>query len=171
MKIKQIPCNLFVCDVPNHKKHKKELLNLINEMPNNSYGPISKTDWNINSSFKRKYLDYFYTYVIKSIMDKQQKYLNAIGSKIENGWFQQYNKKSFHNWHVHEQSNYTNVYFLELDSPSQVTQIKIGKNKIMKYKAKEGQVITFPGCLLHKSQPILNNRKTIIAFNSSFNYE
>ena len=95
MKIKQIPCNLFVCDVPNHKKHKKELLNLIKEMPNNSYGPISKTDWNINSSFKRKYLDYFYTYVIKSIMDKQQKYLNAIGSKIENGWFQQYNKKIF----------------------------------------------------------------------------
>ena len=115
MKIKQIPCSMFVCDVPDHKKHKKKLLNLIREMPDNIYGPISKTDWNIDVNFKRKYLDYFYSNVIRPVMNEQQKYLKALDWKISNGWFQQYDKKSYHDWHVHEGSNYTNVYFFELN--------------------------------------------------------
>jgi len=168
MKIKQIPCNMFICNVPKHKKHKKKLLNLIKEMPDNTYELISKTDWNINC--KRRYLDYFYSDVIKPIMNEQQKYLNASNWRISNGWFQQYNKKSYHKWHVHEGANYTNVYFLELDSSDQATKIKTGRNKIIEYKAKEGQVVTFPGCLLHKSEAILKKRKTVISFNSWFSY-
>jgi hypothetical protein len=170
MKVKQIPCNMFICDVPKHKEHKKKLLNLIKEMPDNTYGPISKTDWNIEANFKRKYLDYFYSNVIRPVMNKQQKYLKARDWRIPNGWFQQYNKKSYHNWHVHEGANYTNVYFLELDSSDQATKIKTGRNKIIEHKAEEGQVVTFPGCLLHKSEEVLKKRKTIISFNSWFTY-
>ena len=170
MKIKQIPCSMFVCDVPDHKKHKKKLLNLIREMPDNIYGPISKTDWNIDINFKRKYLDYFYSNVIRPVMNEQQKYLKALDWKISNGWFQQYDKKSYHDWHVHEGSNYTNVYFLELSDSHQATKIKTGENKVLNYKSKEGQIITFPGCLLHKSEPVANERKTIISFNSWFTY-
>ena len=43
-------------------------------------------------------------------------------------------------------------------------------NAFILMKSKEGQIITFPGCLLHKSEPVANERKTIISFNSWFTY-
>tara|TARA_B100000989_G_scaffold217255_1_gene165500 strand:- start:1019 stop:1531 length:513 start_codon:yes stop_codon:yes gene_type:complete len=170
MEIKTIPCAMFICDVPNHKKHKKKLLNLIKKMPNKSFSSVSKTDWNIPSDFKREYLDYFYKNVITPIMDKQMKYFEASKWEIANAWFQQYTEFSFHEWHNHEYSNYTNVYFLELNSAKEKTEIKSGEKKIIEYKAKEGQVITFPGFLVHRSKPVANNRKTVIAFNSVFKH-
>ena len=42
-------------------------------------------------------------------------------------------------------------------------------NKLLKIKAREGDVLTFPAYALHKSEKILSGlTKTIISFNSSF---
>ena len=68
MQVKKIKCELFIQDVPNHQTHKKILLDLIDKFPNNPYENVTKTDWNLPKKFKRKYLDYFYPHISKSLM-------------------------------------------------------------------------------------------------------
>jgi len=49
-----------------------------------------------------------------------------------------------------------------------ITEIKTLNNKIIKVNAKEGDILTFPAYLKHRSKPIKNEkRKTIISFNTS----
>ena len=49
-----------------------------------------------------------------------------------------------------------------------VTELLDVNNKPIKLNAKEGDIITFPSHLLHRSKPNGNKRKTIISYNSSF---
>ena len=167
MKIKKIETEMFILDVPEHNQYKDQLLKLIDEMPNNSLDGVSKSDWNLPKSLKRKYLDLFYNKIIGSSMNKLKDYFKSAGWRIESSWFQQYNKNSYHQWHNHTNTNWANSYFLELPDPRFKTQIK-NKNKIIEYSIKEGQLLCFPAYLLHRSKPNGNKRKTIIAFNSSF---
>ena len=103
-------------------------------------------------------------------MDNLQVYYKAKRWKIINSWFQQYEKNSYHEYHNHPQSNFTNVYFMELPDTNFKTVIKI-ENKEYEYSVKEGQLITFPAHLLHTSKPNGNERKTVISFNSDFYYD
>lgn len=170
MQVNKIKCELFIQDVPNHQTHKKILLDLIKQLPNNPYENISKTDWNLPKKLKRKYLDYFYPNISKSLMDNLQVYYKSKSWRITNAWFQQYKKNSYHEYHNHTQTNFTNVYFLELPDTNFKTILKI-ENKEYEYKVKEGQLITFPAHLLHTSKPNGDKRKTIISFNSDFHYD
>ena len=54
-------------------------------------------------------------------------------------------KNSTHDWHVHPEVNYTNVYYLNLPDESIKTQLyDIKENKIIDIQLKEGnQLITF----------------------------
>ena len=84
-------------------------------------------------------------------------------------WFQQYCKSDTHSWHVHEHTHFTNVYFLELPDNEYKTEIrKFGTTDLIDYTASEGDIVTFPGFLQHRS-PVLESdkRKTIISFNIS----
>ena len=152
-----------------HKKYKPELLKLIGDMPDESYYGVTKTDWNLPKDHPRKYLDLFYSKVIKSTMNLMKDYFGARTWHISNGWFQQYEKNSYHQWHNHGNANWTNVYFLELPDKTFKTKIKI-QNKILIYEAEEGDVISFPAYLPHTSDKNQGKRKTIIAFNSNFEY-
>jgi len=169
MDIKELKTEFITLDVPEHSKHKSILLDLINKMPNESFEYVSKTDWNLPKNFERKYLEYFYSNIATNIMDQQKKYFKADKWNITNAWFQQYKRNSSHVYHNHAQSNFTNVYFVELPDPEFKTSIKIGE-KEYDYEVKEGQIITFPAYLLHGSKPNGHLRKTIISFNSNFLY-
>ena len=78
MDIKELKTEFIISDVQDHSKNKLILLDLINNIPNNPYEDISKTDYNLPVAFERKYLDYFYSHIAKNIMDQQQKYFKAI---------------------------------------------------------------------------------------------
>ena len=162
MDIKELKTEFITLDVLEHLKHKAILLDLINKIPSNSYEQVSKTDWNLPKKLERKYLEYFYSNIVNNIMDQQQKYFKAKSWKISNGWFQQYEKNSFHVYHNHPNSNFTNVYFLELPNKDHVTEIKD-----VEYDAEEGYLITFPATMLHRCKVVSGGRKTIISFNSS----
>ena len=85
--------------------------------------------------------------------------------KIDNIWFQQYNKLSSHSWHTHEFAHFTNVYFVELPTKSLATEIL----DIKKLDLNEGDLLTFPAYIYHRSPINLGNkRKTIISFNCNF---
>jgi len=174
MKIKRIEAEIFILDVPEHNQYKDQLLKLIDEMPNQSFEWISKSDTGLPKSFKRKYLDLFYKKVIQSSRNKLINYfksmtgnVNGTDWKISNGWFQQYGKDSYHQWHNHNGANWTNCYFLELPDSEYKTEIK-NQDKIIEYDVKEGQLLSFPAHLLHRSKPNGDKRKTVIAFNSNF---
>ena len=60
MHIKELKTELIIYDVPEHERHKSMILSLIDEIPNNPFEDISKTDWNLPKKFERKYLEYFF---------------------------------------------------------------------------------------------------------------
>ena len=158
---------IFVTKIDNHKEINKNLLKLISEI-NNPYRDkegsiISNTDWTLPKEFKRNYLTYFFE-IINPYMDEISLKFNSKNWIIHNCWFQQYLKSNTHVWHTHHSSHFTNVYFVELPDKYLVTEIYEHK----KLNVKEGDLLTFPAYLFHRS-PInkLNKRKTIISFNSS----
>jgi hypothetical protein len=170
MKIKQIKTSYIVTKIKEHKQIKKELLSLIDKIPKNKYESITHTDWSLPKEYKREYLEYFYK-IISPYMTEMTDLLNEKKWQIKNGWFQQYYKNDTHVWHRHPNSNFTNVYYLELPKNNFVTKIKpeLNNQKIYSVEATEGDVVTFPACISHASEKIKNNsRKTIISFNSDF---
>tara|TARA_R110000787_G_C13429912_1_gene445499 strand:- start:1299 stop:1805 length:507 start_codon:yes stop_codon:yes gene_type:complete len=154
--------------INNYKEVNKNLLSLINKMPKRKlktrYKNMSNSDWDIPRDFKRDYLDYFYK-IIEPYMGELAKGFNSKKWTINNCWFQQYKKLDNHEWHTHPQTNFTNVYFVELPSKSIGTEVLNTKN----LNLKEGDLLTFPGYFYHRS-PVnfTNKRKTIISFNSDF---
>ena len=154
--------------ISNHKKHKSNLLDLIDSIPNISSDvcegeQVAKSDWYLNSSYPRKYWDYFFD-ILNPWFDNMK---NTYGSNkviIDNYWFQQYSKNNYHDWHNHPKCHFSSIYYLELPKTNLVTEFKTHKS----ISTKEGDIITFPAHLLHRS-PVNNSekRKTVIVFNSN----
>ena len=162
---------IFRTTIKNHVQHKSHLLKLIESIPqissdssNSEY--ISKSDWYLNSNYPRAYWRDFYHLLLGpwlKIMNSKYGH-KEFETKIANYWFQQYQKDNHHNWHVHSNCHFSSVYYLELPNKSLTTQFKHHKT----ISVKEGDILTFPAHLIHKS-PINNSekRKTVIAFNSN----
>lgn len=173
MKITTFETSLYVQEIKEHNNNKDNILKLIKEMPDNQYSrddqTISKTDWNVPSDRHRDYLTAFYR-MIAPYYDNLMKTLKFTKWEIFNGWFQQYIKSDYHSWHVHPTGNYTNVYYLEMPEHHMKTEIyNTTTNDIIYIDVHEGDLITFPAFLHHRS-PVIHSdkRKTIISFNSSF---
>jgi hypothetical protein len=109
--------------------------------------------------------DQYIASLITPYMDKIAIILDSKKWNINNGWFQQYTKSEGHEWHTHAKTNFTNVYFVELPSTSLGTEIL----NYQKLDLKEGDLLTLPGHVYHRSpKNFTNERKTIISFNSDF---
>jgi hypothetical protein len=169
MDIKTIPCEFIISDVPDHNIHKDILLKLIDKIPNNPYYQVSKTDYNLPDDFEREYATYFYSKIVPHYSTEIRKYYRSAQCQIVKTWFQQYEEKSSHPYHMHPGANFTSVYFLELPDEQFKTSIKI-REKEYDYEAKEGQIITFPAHVLHTSKENGKLRKTVLSFNSNFIY-
>lgn len=131
-----------------------------------------KSDWILPEEIKRDYLDYFYSDVISDTMSDIGKKLGLDYFKwtTNNTWFQQYLQNGQHNWHNHTDTQFTNCYYLELPDEKYKVEIQGLDKKIIKFEAKEGDVVTCPSWMKHRSPPNGKNRKTSIAFNSNYQY-
>ena len=173
MKIEKLESFYIVNSIKEHITIKPELLNLIDKIPitefKTSEENIVHTDWNLPKDYKREYADYFFQ-CIKPYMIEMSNKLHNNRCEIYNVWFQQYSKNNRHDWHVHQQANYTNVYYLEMPDNNMRTELyNILDDSIITLDVKEGDMVTFPAHLLHRSK--LNesgNRKSIISFNCDF---
>ena len=88
----------------------------------------------------------------------------AIDIIIHNIWFQQYEQHDKHDWHTHTESQFTNIYYVELPDGEKTELFDEVDIDI-----KEGDILSFPAYIFHRSKPnISNQRKTVISFNSSF---
>jgi hypothetical protein len=158
--------DIFLYDVPNHKEHKEEIINLIKQIPQNTYMNISHCDYNLPNSLMKAWNNYF----IKNIYFLwKNKFCDLINSDLalSHSWFQWYEKNDFHDWHVHPGSHFTNVYYLNLPYKDMKTSIK-DFDETKNIDISEGQIISFPGYWKHKSPPnIYNEPKIIVSFNTN----
>lgn len=173
MIIKELKSFYIVNQIQEHKKNKKKLLKLIDKIPRHNlnekiYANVNHSDWFLDKNYKREYLDFFYR-IIEPYMIEMAKNLKCKTWYVTNGWFQQYVKNDFHSWHLHRGVNFSNVYYLELPDKNEKTQIfNVLDNSLVDIDVEEGDLITFPAHLIHRSKPLGDKRKTIIAFNSEF---
>jgi hypothetical protein len=159
---------IIITKINNYKEINKNILSLINKIPNNSLqeknDKIFHTDWNLPINFKREYVEYFIK-IIDPYLQKIAFKLNSKNIEISNIWFQQYNKLDTHNWHTHPKTNFSNVYFVQLPSKSLGTEI-LNYDKL---DLNEGDLLTFPAYMYHRSPVNITEQiKTIISFNSNF---
>ena len=160
--------------IKEHQQNKNKLLSLINKMQlssiNNNKDVISKTDWNLPKEIKREYINFFYK-MVTPYMDNMAVKLKCKSWNISNAWYQVYKKQDTHGWHIHENNNYTNVYYLDLPEQNIKTQLyDVKDNKIIdEIQIEEGHLFTFPAHIIHRSPPNISDKtKTIISFNSNF---
>jgi len=176
MKLYNLNSFYLVTDIQEHKQNKMKLLSAINSLPHNEIKNnerdefIHKTDWNLDEDVKRDYYDVFFP-MIKPYMNKISEKMMCGRWSIDNYWFQVYGKTGQHTWHLHNKANWANVYFLHLPKNTLATEIyDYTTNTIINdIQVKEGQMLTFPAYMLHRSPK--NNSddlKVIIAFNSNF---
>jgi predicted 2-oxoglutarate/Fe(II)-dependent dioxygenase YbiX len=158
---------LIIRPFKKHEELKQTFLELIDSLPpSKQEKTISNTDWYLPKEHKREYVNLFHNN-IEEHMNFVCKQLKCQTWEIQNIWFQQYKEGDEHDWHNHPHTQFSNVYFLELPSTNMKTEFATHPD----INVSEGDVITFPAHLVHRSKPNQSNkRKTIISFNSSFIY-
>ena len=160
--------------LPKHSELKQQILDLIEKsnsetliMKDNYYSDkVNKLDWDSARDFNRPW--------VKALKPNIENYLNhlavALGYQsaiIEEFWFQQYVNGDSHGWHTHG-SNFTGVYYLELDERSPKTEIiePSKQNKKIVMDVHEGDLLMFPSYVIHRAPVIKDDyRKTIVSFN------
>lgn len=162
------PFFLVHIKIKEHKKYKDKLLKLIEQSPKEHDTKLDNVTHDFNIKHKL-YKDTFFE-MVNPYLEEVKKIFYVEQSKfnfgIDNVWFQQYKKNEYHAWHTHAQCNFSNVYYLENNHPTEfynlVTKFSLNVN------VKEGDLLMFPAYIPHRSQP--NNtdkRKTVIVFNSN----
>jgi hypothetical protein len=169
----------FVYRIENPSLKEQILNNLEKSEGSNSvtdYENVSKTDWYANSN-----KNYFYKTFIESEGDNYYKilkpYLDEVlrdleknddesTLSVEQGWYVQYKKLNYYNYHDHLGARWAIVYYAELPSDGPKTEFENFFGKPIRVNVNEGDILVFSGWLKHRSPPnISRERKTIIAFN------
>jgi hypothetical protein len=128
---------------------------------------VSKSDWNLTSTPKQ-YFQYLLPFIDKTLTRAYQQ-IGGIGVQLQNFWFHQYCSNDRYDWHNHPCANFANIYYLEFPEGSPKTEFQnpFNRKEIITFDVKEGDVLTVPGFLIHRSPPVTSvERKTVIAFNS-----
>jgi len=162
----------------NHSEIKQQVLNSLDHaqidtlVMRDSYydDSVSKLDWSQAQDFTRPWVKLLKPH-IEDYLNKLAVALGYQSSIIDEFWFQQYVNGNSHGWHTHG-SNFTGVYYLELDNNSPKTEIiePSKQNKKITLDVKEGDIVMFPSYTIHRAPVIKNDiRKTIVSFNFILN--
>jgi len=169
MRVETINSYIFIQKVKEHKEIKNKLLSLLDEIKNDKIESdnekIQKSDYNLSVDVERKYGSMFQD-IVRPYNENIKEFYKAEKILINNYWFQQYGDNGYHNFHIHPFSLLSNVYYLELENNNSTVFYDMQNKKEIKYNLEEGDLITFPSLLPHRSQVNTNGRKTIISYNS-----
>jgi hypothetical protein len=166
-----------VADFNPHSEIKDTLLGLIENSTAKSMVNdidllnITKVDWDVSLDFSRPWVGYLLNYLNPHIAEVFKE-MNFSKFMLKEIWFQQYVGNASHGWHTHG-SHFTNVYYLEMDddAPKTVLVNPFNREEFVP-DVKEGQTITFPSYVVHKSpDDFFDKRKTIISWNSDIDIE
>ena len=153
------------------KKIKWPLIEKIEKIPKNPLvkpgQKISSTDWNLPEKMERRYLEFLKEFVLPDYITSTEKLWSA-KLIIQNIWFQLYRTGDHHDWHTHSGANLTNIFYVKLPSEKLATQFKLPGEMMKIISVKEGDILTVPAYLAHRSQTNETlHKKYIISFNSS----
>jgi len=158
--------------VENHSEVKESILKAIGDMPNleiyeDTSSIISKTDWKLSSEYSRPYWNIVGPIVEETVIREMFKLFKCDNIEITAYWYQQYLKTGVHEWHNHPKTHWTNIYYVELPSEEVKTElVDVTRNERIQFDAKEGDIVSFPGMLFHRSPTNMSDkRKTIMSFN------
>ena len=162
------------------EKHNDIKNNLLEYIENDLIGKqFINTDDHLNKTDYFAYkrgddLPYYYQVFYENAQEYFCELLNrycVLNLIQENVWYQQYIKKDTHGWHVHPNSSISFVYNLELENSQSSTEFyDIENKKIVQLDMNEGEILTFPSYLIHRSAPLVGKRKTIISGNFNFDF-
>lgn len=177
--IHSLECPYIIDRLPEHDLIKESVLNSINEAESiretyanpdkDDYVSITKTDYHLEQHISKDYIK-IVNQPIQKLIEKNFLKLGYNQVQVMNCWFNQYTEGSQHGWHVHVGCQWTNIYYVELPDDAPKTQIisPIDRSKIITLDVKEGDVLSLPSFILHRSPSVKGTtRKTIIAFNSN----
>lgn len=172
MEIIPVTNYIYVQRMPNHESVKRTLLEQFDKAqsePIASTGEqIARSDWpwsstprNWETAFKRLLLPVLQELCISTKMD----YVT-----IADMWFQQYTQTDYHGWHVHGGTNFSSAYMVECPVGMGTEFFDVYTGEIIKtVNIREGDIVTFPGQLYHRSPPnTSDSRKTIVSWNTNF---
>lgn len=169
-KFLQVP--IFIKKVNNHLDLKKQVLEDIESMGTHSLIEpfndqcISNTDWHINYNIRKPYVNTLQTLIWETIGDLKELSKIQKDIKISNYWFQQYLPGDYHGYHNHINSFYNIVYYVELPENGAKTTFNV-LGEECEFEVEEGDIICFPGSVMHCSKPNKSNqRKTVVVFNT-----
>lgn len=161
-----------------HKKFKQQILKYWKEGGDEPFkikddyynDKLAKSDWPQAKNWDRPWIKY----AAPSIHQHLKIFAQHLGYgdiKLQKLWYQQYDLKDLHNWHIHDGS-YSGVYYVELDKKSPTTEFLYADDpkKSFTVEAEEGDMIFFPCFLMHRSATNQSKkRKSIISWNTDFN--
>ncbi len=170
MIVNKIESYTFIHKVQNHLSIKDKLLDYIKNQPNRNYSGkednLFKFDYDI---IQKQYGNILFDN-IKEYFEELKELFICNKISIDNYWYQQYIKNNFHSWHTHAGCNLSAVYYVELPKDKYQTEFfdTIKKSYIDIGKIEEGDILTFPSYIAHRSKKIEDDtRKTILSFNLS----
>tara|TARA_Y100000114_G_scaffold156463_1_gene183723 strand:+ start:141 stop:656 length:516 start_codon:yes stop_codon:yes gene_type:complete len=170
--------DFIIHKVDKFEKHKSNLIDLINKIPETSFTSenekISHTDYNIPRTMRREYVDYFFNNIYEKYCENLKVKSNIDYVSFGSIWFQIYNKGDWHGKHTHPGAHFTNVLYINLPNKNLKTILKKPSGELIDFDVNEGDLITFPAYYEHQS-PInkYDEKKIVISFNidiHSYNY-
>lgn len=166
-----VPIPIFKYRITAHEEIKNELLRLmsiIGVKENTEGASLINTDWSVSRDTPRPYFELIKGHLIQPLKNIEANYSSNVGTlEITNYWFQQYKTEDWHGWHIHPDTVFSSVYYVELPK-GEGTVFKIDGKEAMLDVA-EGDYLIFPSCMEHCSKPNASKeRKTIIGFNLNF---
>lgn len=171
------PVPIFISKVEEHAAIKDDVLRMIAEQKSSRItqeGMSVTTDWFDDSGKTRPYFEFLRpkmdVYIQRLMTEYFKGLVPSVNYTYKNVWYQQYYHNDEHTWHNHGSAMWANVYFVELPPGTPKTEfyIPLSDNKTMTFPVEEGTLLTFPGCVCHRSPPNEEaKRKTIVSFNIS----
>lgn len=162
------PTEILIDSVKNHQDIRNKLLVEIQQAHGEvskhpqQFELISKTDWVLEYSQERKWIQLFWPH-LSNTLEKMITKMRFNAVDIKTLWYQQYQQNDTHGWHIHGQSQYSGIYYLEYENTP--TQIRVN-DRIQDIEVNEGDIVIMPTYVIHRCPPVKNNkRRTIIAFN------
>jgi hypothetical protein len=160
-----------------HKKYKKEILNLIKKSNDKAWvnkkdsfnDKLLKTDWPNSDNWERPWIKLIVNELYKELVNFSQ-YMGYQSIQLHKMWYQQYSYGDVHNWHTHD-GNYTGTYYLEFDKNCSTTEFLYPNdlNKSFTVEVEEGDILFFPCSLIHRSSVSRSKKtKSIISWNTDF---
>ena len=162
------PTEILIDSVKTHQEIRNKLLVEIEQAHGEvskhpqQFELISKTDWVLEEVRERRWIQLFWPHLTNALKNMIQ-HLRFNSVDIKTIWYQQYQQNDTHGWHIHGQSQYSGIYYLEYENTP--TQIRVN-DRIQDIEVSEGDIVIMPTYIIHRCPPVkTNKRRTIIAFN------